>query len=99
MLAHNVVHADLSAFNILYWDGEIVLIDYPQAVDSLSNRQAEFFFTRDINRVCQYFACQGGGGGRRGTGPRDVGAVYARRAAPVWRAVDVEDAADLAWCS
>ena len=32
MLQHNCVHADLSAFNILYWDGDIRIIDLPQAV-------------------------------------------------------------------
>jgi RIO kinase 1 len=33
MLRHNCVHADLSAFNILYWDGDIRIIDSPYALD------------------------------------------------------------------
>ena len=32
MLAHERVHGDLSAYNILYWDGQITLIDFPQAI-------------------------------------------------------------------
>lgn len=55
MLRHNCVHADLSAFNILYWDGDIRIIDLPQAVNPYVNPQAFQMFERDITRVCQYF--------------------------------------------
>jgi RIO kinase 1 len=34
LLTNELVHADLSAFNILYWEGEIMLIDFPQAIQS-----------------------------------------------------------------
>lgn len=59
MLAHGVVHGDLSAYNILYWDGEITLIDFPQVVDIRTNRQARAILERDVRRVCEYFAEQG----------------------------------------
>jgi len=59
MLAHNRVHGDLSAFNILYWDGEIVLIDFPQAIHPDINQSAYKIFQRDVVRVCEYFARQG----------------------------------------
>jgi RIO kinase 1 len=55
MLAHNRVHGDLSAHNILYLGGEITLIDFPQAVDPDINPYARAIFTRDVTRVCQYF--------------------------------------------
>jgi RIO kinase 1 len=55
MLAHNRVHGDLSAHNILYLDGDITLIDFPQAVDPDVNPYARAIFTRDVLRVCQYF--------------------------------------------
>jgi RIO kinase 1 len=55
MLKHHVVHGDLSAFNILYWQGDITLIDFPQAVDPLVNRNARTIFQRDVERVCEYF--------------------------------------------
>ena len=59
MLAHNRVHADLSAYNILYWEGEITLIDFPQVIDPQVNPQAFKIFERDIIRVCEYFGRQG----------------------------------------
>ena len=59
MLAHDRVHGDLSAFNILYWDGEIVLIDFPQAVHPEINHSAYKIFQRDVVRVCEYFNQQG----------------------------------------
>ena len=55
MLANNRVHGDLSAFNVLYWEGEVRIIDFPQAVDPLFNPGAWQFFNRDVKRLCQYF--------------------------------------------
>lgn len=59
MLMHNRIHADLSAYNILYWDGEITLIDFPQAIHPDENTNAYRIFARDVTRVCEYFAAQG----------------------------------------
>lgn len=59
MLANNMIHADLSAYNILYWEGQIKLIDFPQAIHPDENRNAYRIFERDIIRVCEYFARQG----------------------------------------
>ncbi len=59
MLANHRVHADLSAYNILYWQGEITLIDFPQAVDPMLNPHAPALLLRDVERVCQYFARYG----------------------------------------
>jgi len=59
MLQHNLIHGDLSAYNILYWQGRVVIIDFPQVTDLRTNRQAEQILHRDIRRVCEYFARQG----------------------------------------
>jgi RIO kinase 1 len=59
MLQHGVVHGDLSAYNILYWEGRITLIDFPQVVSTRGNSRAWQIFQRDIVRVCEYFAAQG----------------------------------------
>lgn len=59
MLENNRVHADLSAYNILYCDGGITLIDFPQTIDPRENNNAAWIFARDIRRVCEYFALQG----------------------------------------
>lgn len=59
MLQHNMIHGDLSAYNILYWQGDIVLIDFPQVVDIRTNPDAKAILQRDIRRVCEYFQQQG----------------------------------------
>ena len=55
MLQHGMIHGDLSEYNILYWDGKVTLIDFPQIVDVETNPNAQMILKRDIVRVCQYF--------------------------------------------
>jgi RIO kinase 1 len=59
LLQHNLIHGDLSAYNILYWQGRVVIIDFPQITDLRSNSKADDILRRDITRVCEYFARQG----------------------------------------
>ena len=71
MLAYGRVHGDLSAYNILYWNGEVTLIDFPQvvnsrvdngtrhALDSRTNPDAYDILARDVVRVCDYFGRYG----------------------------------------
>jgi len=59
LLSNERIHGDLSAYNILYWDGDITLIDFPQVVPPESNPSAWNIFLRDVTRVCQYFHSQG----------------------------------------
>lgn len=59
MLQHDMIHGDLSAYNILYWDDDITLIDFPQVVNSRGNSDAYFILQRDITRICEYFSQQG----------------------------------------
>jgi RIO kinase 1 len=59
LLQNERIHGDLSAYNILYWDGDITLIDFPQVVSPESNPMAWTIFQRDVTRVCQYFQAQG----------------------------------------
>jgi RIO kinase 1 len=56
MLAAQVVHGDLSAYNVLYWAGELAIIDFPQVVNPRQNSEAAAIFRRDVERICQYFA-------------------------------------------
>ena len=53
------IHGDLSAYNILYWEGEVTLIDFPQVTSAHENPNAAFILGRDITRVCEYFARYG----------------------------------------
>lgn len=55
MLAHDRIHADLSAYNVLYWEGDVTIIDFPQVVDPLYNPQGYKLLSRDLERLCQYF--------------------------------------------
>jgi len=59
MLQQGWIHGDLSAYNILYWQGAITFIDFPQVVNVANNSHAYGVLERDITRVCQYFATQG----------------------------------------
>jgi RIO kinase 1 len=59
MLKHNCIHGDLSAYNILYWNNDISIIDFPQIVIPESNPSAWKIFQRDVTRICQYFSSQG----------------------------------------
>lgn len=59
MLRGSFIHADLSAYNILYWNGSYTIIDFPQVVSPAENPAAWNIFLRDVTRVCQYFASQG----------------------------------------
>lgn len=70
MLRNGRIHGDLSAYNILYWNGDITLIDFPQVVNSTVSKETHFrgsrvnpdayeILQRDIQRVCDYFIRQG----------------------------------------
>ncbi len=59
MLSLGIVHGDLSAYNVLYWQGRGMLIDFPQVISPVSNRNAWQIFSRDMQRLCEYFRRQG----------------------------------------
>lgn len=59
LLQNDMVHGDLSAYNILYWQGRITLIDFPQVVDVHRNPSAEAILRRDIVRLCDFFVPRG----------------------------------------
>jgi RIO kinase 1 len=59
MLREYLVHADLSAHNILYWNGQVRVIDLPQAIPADKHPGAFDLLARDVDRVCQYFTKQG----------------------------------------
>lgn len=59
MLSKGMIHGDLSAFNILYWQSKVTLIDFPQVTLAMKNRNGHRIFQRDVQRVCEYFTQQG----------------------------------------
>lgn len=66
-LLHNIelwlscdrVHGDLSPYNILYWEGALKVIDFPQAVHPQINAQSFELLQRDIENVCRYWTRYG----------------------------------------
>lgn len=58
-LRENVIHGDLSPFNILYDGRRLVVIDFPQAVDPRSNTSARTLLERDIGSLATFFARYG----------------------------------------
>ena len=51
MLRAGVVHGDLSAWNLLWHDGRIVVIDLPQAVEIAWSPHAATLFSRDVRSL------------------------------------------------
>ena len=54
-----LVHADLSPFNVLWWEGRMWLIDFPQAVDLFTNPHGFDLLHHDVTTMCTWFARQG----------------------------------------
>jgi len=79
MLCADLIHGDLSPYNILMgWSGPTI-IDFPQTVAAARNNRAEFYFRRDLDNVRNFLA---------GFDPRlhgaagdtgDIWAAYVRR--------------------
>ena len=59
LVAAGVVHGDLSAYNLLWWNGRMVLIDLPQAVEFITNADAPDLLHRDVANVAAWFARHG----------------------------------------
>ena len=75
MLACDLIHGDLSPYNVLWGVGGVTIIDFPQIVSAAQNSNSERFFLRDAENILGYF--------------RSVDArLEARRgdAAEIWRA-------------
>ena len=59
LTAAGLVHADLSAYNLLWWEGRLVIIDLPQAVEFTTNADAFDLLHRDVANVGSWFASRG----------------------------------------
>jgi len=49
-----LVHADMSEYNLLWWDGRVVVIDVGQAV-TLDHPRADEWFRRDVGNIARFF--------------------------------------------
>ncbi|MGQ0830070.1 MAG: RIO1 family regulatory kinase/ATPase domain-containing protein [Microthrixaceae bacterium] len=71
-----LVHADLSPFNVLWWHDRMWIIDFPQAVDLVTNPHGFDLLHHDVTTMCAWFA-------RHGV-DRDAEAVFADLVAHAW---------------
>lgn len=55
LTAAGVVHADLSAHNVLWWRDRAVIIDLPQAVEFATNPDAPELLHRDLANLAAWF--------------------------------------------
>jgi RIO kinase 1 len=56
MLAADLIHGDLSPYNVLVgWNGPVV-IDFPQVIGAAHNSQAARFFERDLENLRRFLA-------------------------------------------
>ena len=56
MLFLNVVHGDLSPYNLLVWQERLYVIDMPQAVDPILQPEGLSLLERDVVNLCKWFA-------------------------------------------
>jgi len=59
MVSEGVVHGDLSAYNLLWWDDRLWFIDFPQAVDLAANPQGVGYLHHDVTNICRWFTGRG----------------------------------------
>jgi RIO kinase 1 len=59
VVAAGYAHGDLSAYNLLWWDDELWLIDFPQAVDIAANPMGLDFLHRDVVNITTWLGRQG----------------------------------------
>ena len=47
------VHGDFSAYNLLWWQGRVIIIDVPQMVEVRENPNADELLERDVTSLCR----------------------------------------------
>ncbi len=79
MLCCDLIHGDLSPYNILAGREGPVVIDFPQVIGAAHNSQAERFFLRDLDNLRRFFEpLDHALKGRAGDG-REIWRAYLRR--------------------
>ncbi len=79
ILVCDLIHGDLSPYNVLLaWNGPTV-IDLPQVVGAAHNSQAEHFFRRDLEALRRFFASIDPGLNARGADAAEIWQAYVRR--------------------
>jgi len=56
MLSLGKIHGDYSTFNLLWWHGRLVVIDFPQVVEWDKNPHTKEILGRDVRGLCRTFS-------------------------------------------
>ncbi len=79
MLRCDVIHGDLSPYNVLLGRHGAVVIDFPQVVGAAHNSQAESFFQRDLENLRRFFAAIDPSLRAAANDAREIWRAYVRR--------------------
>ena len=79
MLCCDLIHGDLSAYNVLLGAEGPVVIDFPQVVSAAHNSTAESFFRRDIENLRTFFAQHDPALNARAGDAAEIWRAYVRR--------------------
>ncbi|MGC3999431.1 MAG: RIO1 family regulatory kinase/ATPase [Anaeromyxobacter sp.] len=79
MLCRDLIHGDLSPYNVLVGHAGPVIIDFPQVVGAAHNSQAEKYFTRDLENIRRFFAGIDPGLDAASGDAREIWRAYVRR--------------------
>jgi len=80
ILSCDLIHGDLSPYNVLWAEAGATIIDFPQIVSAAQNSQSESFFIRDARNILGHFAAIDPSLRARLTSdPREIWRAYVRR--------------------
>jgi RIO kinase 1 len=79
MLCCDLIHGDLSPYNVLLGCNGPVVIDFPQVVGAAHNSQAEGFFRRDVENLRRFFAARDPALHAAAGDAREIWRAYERR--------------------
>jgi RIO kinase 1 len=79
MLAADLIHGDLSEFNILLGASGPVIIDFPQVVTAAKNSLSEKYFRRDLGNMLRFFTSLDPTVAKHGTDADEIWRAYVRR--------------------
>ncbi len=79
MLSIDLIHGDLSEFNILLGASGPVIIDFPQVITAAKNSQSERYFRRDLGNILRFFSGLDAGVSKHATDADEIWREYVRR--------------------
>ena len=79
ILACDLIHGDLSPYNVLWAAAGPTIIDFPQTISASHNSSSEAFFLRDARNILGYFAGIDHSLHARSSDPAEIWRAYVRR--------------------